>query len=589
MTSNARGATSTGAPAFAWRLRRPFQVLAAVALTVALIGGPTASALTTNAKEASGSPVAATNAAVSGIAGMLPASTVLFAGYDLSLAGAQSAFIKSLEGQLPGDIGLFGAATTSKNAAGCAAIGNVLVSWSNGPAVLAVTDPSVLSSATTTSAAVHGVTVLAQVRSGLQIPGVVAKNKLGTTKADETYAGVQVYKVQFTACGGSSLTSSPAYAAVTGNEGIIAFSHTDIQKELDVLKSGAATLSGTASYQRVIAKLPPTGFGYVYINTAALVKGVASNSLNPLAAAGTTTPSTGGVSNDFGPAGISFSTQSRGIAAQGVVLLNTPVFGSVSPTPNKAAAALPAGTMFYLSVNDLKDALNSALQAASAADKSTAQTLGTLQLTLGSVLGLLDGEAAVALLPTGAKSISGIAKGLAKGNVSNLPLAVMVDVSKHPEAQTVISTLLGTLGGVLSSGSSSGASLQLTPVPLAHGDTAYVATAGYGYAMINKSWLVISTAIKSVAASIQGVVYGATPSLAKEQSYQQATSLLPQQPTSVTYVDLSALGTTLEGALLPGASSATRSTLSHLHAVEVSTRSEDNGLTFRIDGLLLES
>ena len=132
------------------------------------------------------------------------------------------------------------------------------------------------------------------------------------------------------------------------------------------------------------------------------------------------------------------------------------------------------------------------------------------------VLGLLNGESAIGILPISTAD----AAALANSNFSGLPLAGLFGVKDPTAAGGIVASLLALTGG---SGSQSSA---LTPTKLANGNTEYSNGAGYGYATLS-NWLVASTAIKNVVASIQAVLSKPSDSLAASSIYLQAASGLP--------------------------------------------------------------
>jgi hypothetical protein len=266
---------------------------------------------------------------------------------------------------------------------------------------------------------------------------------------------------------------------------------------------------------------------------------------------------------------------------QAAALTNATVTSMTGITPNKGAGALPKGTSFYLSIGNLKGIINGVLDAVSSSSPSTGQQLAQVKLVFGNVLNLLDGEFALGLLPFQA----GAFNGLGAQNTTALPLAALFDVSKHPEAQSTITTLLAALG------SSTG--LSFAPAKSSHGSAEFIAKAGYGYAFV-KSWMVVSTSIKHVVASIEGVLTGKTPSLAGSKSYQQALGSVGGHKSGVSFLDIGQLRSTLEAVFLPTASAADqaqylkiRPLLVPIRSIGISSSTSSNGKIVRADMLLV--
>jgi hypothetical protein len=439
----------------------------------------------------------------------------------------------------------------------------------------------------------QGVAVLLAIKPDMvqrQLPGILSQSHLGTAKSAGTYAGVKYYSLQITACGMKPSTSSSAFGAIVGTEGVVTPTVKDLQGEINVLQGKAKSLASTASYQHLVGVLPPVGLGYLYVNTAALVQagsGVASSLGGSTGAAGAV-PSVSGLAKGFGPFGAVLLAQANGLQVESDQLLNTAVAEQGSAvTPNKGATMLPMGTMFYLSIGNFPGVVNGALSAlkasASAQDAATYNQLGAM---FGSVLKVLNGEFALGVLPMSPKQASA----LSAGKIGALPLAALFGVSDPTAAGAVISSLLGLLGG---SSTQTQSQTTLKPSPLANCGMAFTNAAGYGYATL-QHWLIASTALKNVVASIQSVLGQPQNSLAASSPYQQAAAGLPKNSDATAYLNITALRTLIEGLSMGSMSKSdlaqyqqVRPLLLPMKALEAGISLQDNGKTLRTDAFLL--
>jgi hypothetical protein len=556
--------------------------IAAAILLPALVIGGTASAFAAHALHQTSNTPRATAATLASVANVLPASTLLFASFNPNPGGSAGANLNNLEKAFTGQAGFNGIAqalTNSKPNKNCD-LQKQVFSWIDGPITVAITSASTFSSGK--NASTSGFVVIAATKPGQSVAGIVSKNGLGSAKLAKSHGGVSIYSIVASkVCNTSAGTSTtPAYAAIVNNTGILAPSLKDMNGEIDAAQSKAPTLGGSASYKKVAAKLPPTGFAYIYIDLPKVID-ASSSTISGVSGGAAGAGTTSQVSKNFGPTALSLTTQSNGLVMQGVQLINGSIASAASATPNQGASALPAGSVFYLSLANLKGIINSALDAASASSKSTAQSLAQVKLVFGSVLNLMDGEFAMGVLPFDPTALAS----LSQTNTTSLPLAAMFDVAKHPEAASAISSILTALG-------SSTPQLKFGKAKSAHGNAEYVSKAGYGYTFI-KNWLVLSTSIKSVATSIENVLYGGAPNLTSSPSYKLAMGSMGSGKTGVMFLDIAQLRTALETAFLPTQSKASqaqyakvRPFLLPIKALEISGGVEDKGATARFEILL---
>jgi hypothetical protein len=560
---------------------------ASIALALAVAGGG-AGAFALQARQSTAAPIAASRSAAPGEAALLPASTLLYASLNPKLGGAQGSSFQQMERMFTGQSGFSAAVAelTGQKSASCLNINRQVLSWVNGPITLAAINPSLINSKS--SSATSGLAVLIAIKPGASLGGILAGNKLGTVKPAGSLSGVPYGKVQITACN-TKPDTTPTFGAVVGHEAVLTPSLADLKAEINVLQGKAPALSGKASYRQLMGALPDTGFGYLYLDLPALIRagsGTALNALgsagtNPLGGSATTKGTVTDIAKEFGATGIAASAQANGLRLQGVQLMNVASSqSSMMVTPNKGATLLPSGTIFYLSLSNLSSVISAGLDTLTTASPSNKQTVAQLKVVFGNVLTLLNGEFALGVLPISPKD----AASLAAGNIAGLPLAALINVASHPDAQTVLSTLFAALGGT-------SPELQFTTAKSPHGNTEYVNKSGYGYALI-KGWIVASTSVKSVVSALEKVAYGGAPSMAAGSSYQMAAGSLAKHSAAVMFLDLTKLRQTLEGLMTGSAASnaqyaRVRPLLVPFKALQAASSVENGGKTLRFDALLV--
>ncbi|MDB5074547.1 MAG: hypothetical protein JWO42_726 [Chloroflexi bacterium] len=581
-----------GAPVTAARANRPLGLLAAVGLTAMLVGGA-AIPVAAKAPNKSNNVPRASAASFTSVANLLPASTVLFASFNPNPGGDQGANLRTIESAFGGQslFNTISKLSASTSTSSCSDVSKQILSWVAGPITLAITDPAALKSSKSSKASAKGVAVLGAVKPGLSVSGVMTKNHLGTAVPAGTYAGVSIYSLKpASGCMSNAVGSSPTYAAIVNNVAIIAGVQTEIQREIKVAQGKAPALSSSAAYKNIIAKLPPTGIAYMYLDLPAIVKatsgaaaGALSGSGSPLGALSGSAGSGSQVANQLGAAGVSLVAQANGLDLQAVAVSKAPIPNASATTPNHGASVLPQGSIFYLSMGNLKGLINGVLDAVSSGSPTSNQQMAQLRMVFGNVLNLLDGEFALGVLPIRPASLSK----LGANDTTGLPLAVLFNVSKHPDAGSTISTVLTALGSSLG--------LSFKPSKSPHGNTEFTAKGGYGYAIL-KGWLLISTSIKNVTKSVESVLYGGAPSLASGSSYKLGMTSAGKLNASVMFFDIGQLRTTLEKLILPSSTAADRAQYAKIRpllvpfrAITLSTGMENGGKVVRANMLLVIS
>jgi hypothetical protein len=581
-------------------LRRIPTIALATALAFTGIVGAgafAAQSLTVTVLAASGPPAA-----------LLPASTALYAEVNIHPGATQAANLQTISRAFtsqPGFANLRAMLTSSLNSSqGSATCTNgtqsfswnsQVLSWINGTVAVAATDPAAFSSNQNAPAAKDGMVVIAGLKVQQSIADIILSHQLGSAALATTYQGTSIYTIQDSstcAAGSSSLTSlwpgalrtrlfgggnggvpgttttnSAAYAAVLNGYALLGQTPASIEREIDVFRGTRPALSQSASYLRLMAAVPSDRLAYLYMDTPAVLRAAAASQNGKASVPGVGSGSTAlppQLTNAVGPLVMTVSARPNGVSVQTFSIVKTPAVAAASVTPNAAINVLPAGSLFYESIDNLKalyqPLLNEIASSSSGSSSSTRQTIQALQLAYGPILNLLNGEVALGLLPTNMNALTH----LSDKDTTSLPLVMLVDVSKHPNAMATVNGLLATI-------SASDPTVHFSQATTANGNTLYAAPAGYGYARIGR-WLVVSTSIRGVAASIEGVLYGHQPSFTSGKIYQRVANAIAGRKTSVSVINLQALRTGLEALLPANASAQDRQTYAMLRPLLVPLR-----------------
>jgi hypothetical protein len=536
------------------------------------------------------------------IADLLPASTVLYAGATLAPSGSQGATLRTLESAFTAQPGfatmarqvtaLLSSATGSSCNAGSRPVtwDAQFGSWINGTLAVAVTDPAAFRHGGTSRAAQDDAALVVGLKVRRSLADLLTQHQLGSATRALRYGGVDLYAIQHrSGCGtATSNTAATAYAAVLNGYAVVGLTPRSVEREIDVYRGLLPALSRSASYQEVAHTVSPDGLAFVYLDTPALLHYVPSAGalFSRLAGASpssaTRQASATALYEALGPTGLALSAQPTGFSLQLVQLTRTST-GAAAFTPNRALTALPDGSLFYLSLDNLKAMYRTVGTELARDGVVTSQNLDQFSEQFGSVIDLVDGEYAIGLLPTNLRATARISD----HDTTGLPLVLLVDVARHPEAVATVQRALRAAAG-------GDPSLQFTPSRTVHGDTVYSVPAGYGYARIG-SWLVASTAIKHVAASIEGVLKEGRPSMASGTAYHLVRQTVAGRQVGVLVVDLRSLRASAEALLADSSPSnrrqyaMARPLLLPLRALTISGGSANNGHVSRVQIFLAVS
>ena len=532
------------------------------------------------------------------MADLLPASTVLYASANLQPDGAQGTNLQALTAAFTDRPGfarirklITDGIAAKPGQPGCHAQApfswdDMRHSWINGRMAVAVTDPAALgATGSNTQAARDSIVGIIGLRVTLTLGDVFSHFRLGTAAQSSSYNGVTIYSIRSdSTCGPSLPTTSgvTGYATLLNGYAVIGASPASVEREIDVYQGKLPKLSESAGFKRLGAAIPADGLAFAYLDTPTLVRSIPGGSpyLSTLPASlrgMSTDPRYADARGALGPSGLALTAKPTGFDLQAVQLSNVPLPSLAYTTPNAAARALPDGTIFYLSLDNLKALYDSATGQLRKSGLLDARSLQQTNTQVGDALGLLDGEYAFALLPTDMNAASH----LSGSDTTGLPLVAMIDLGARTDAPLAIRR---TLAGFDSGPSPFG----LVPSHSPRGAAIYAASAGYGYALI-KNWLVISPSIKAVTASMEGTLYGGKPSLAGGSIYGLLHDVIGGKQTEVMLLDLGSLRTGME-ALLPRGSATIRDRyetirplLVPIRALALSATAEDGGKTERAD------
>jgi hypothetical protein len=484
---------------------------------------------------------------------LLPSSTVLYASVNLDPAGSQGDNLRSIERAFtsqPGWSHIQHTIDTSLQTSGQGkgeqftwdSVSNVL----DKRFAVAVTDASALvSSASDPRAMQNAVVAIVGLKVQASLADIVTSHHVGVPSRVATYHGVDLYHITSSLRGGGD-----AYGAILNGYAVIAATEAGVTREIDVQQGRLARLSDSPRFKQLAGKIAPDGPFFAYLDTPALLDTAEGRTLADVVsgvAASATRTELRTLRQHLGAAGLGLSAQPSGLDLQALAITADLPRGSGSETPNLAAQVVPAGTLAYLSFDNLAATYRTQVNQLLASGTLHRSDYDQIQHQVGDALGLLDGEIALGMLPTDFKAL----QGLSGNDTASLPLAVLIDVSKHPDAQAVVQRLLRRF-------------YPNDPQPLglrrgatARGNLLYSTSTGYGYALV-KNWLVISPAIGRVGADLEGVLYGGQPSLAASDPFQQARSTVQGSQSMVMLVNLAAVRSDLESGLLPSVSPAER-------------------------------
>jgi hypothetical protein len=531
------------------------------------------------------------------IADLLPASTVLYAGATLAPDGSQGANLRTLERAFTAQPGfatmarqvtaLLSSATGTNCNAGSRPVSwdAQVSSWINGTLAVAVTDPAAFRHGGTSRAAQDDAALVVGLKVRRSLADLLTQHQLGSATRALRYGGVDIYAVQNrSACG----TAATEYATVLNGYAVLGLTPRSVEREVNVYRGITPSLSRSATYQQVAHAVSPDGLALVYLDTPTLLHyvpgaGALFSQLAGSSPSGATqqAPSTA-LYSALGPTGLALSAQPTGFSLQLVQLTRTAT-GAASFTPNRALTALPSGSLFYLSLDNLKAMYKTVAAELARGGVVSSKSLARFTRQFGSVIDLVDGEYAIGLLPTNLRA----AAGLSDKDTTGLPLVLLVDVARHPEAVAMVQRALRSAAG-------GDPSLQFTPSHTAHGDTVYSVPAGYGYARIGR-WLVASTAIKHVAASIEGVLKEGRPSMATGTAYRLVRQTVAGRQVGVLVVDLQSLRASAEALLADSSPSnrrqyaMARPVLLPLRTLTISGGSAEHGHVSRVQIFLAVS
>jgi hypothetical protein len=374
---------------------------------------------------------------------------------------------------------------------------------------------------------------------------IISSHHIGVPSKADSYHGVDVYHISSRLRGGGD-----AYGAILNGYAVIAATEAGLTREIDVQQGRVARLSDSPRFKQLAARIAPDGLFFAYLDTPALLDTAQGRTLADVisgVAESATRTELVTLRRHLGAAGLGLSAQPGGLDLQALAITSGLPKGSGSATPDRAAQALPAGTLAYLSFDNPAAAYHTQVNKLLASGTLHRSDYDQIQQQAGDAIDLLDGEIALGMLATDFKALQGIS-----GNdTTSLPLALLVDVRGHHDAQAIVQRLLARFYP------NDPQPMGLRRAATARGNVLYGASAGYGYALV-KNWLVVSPAIVRVSADLEGVLYGGQPSLAASDPFQQARNALQGPQSMVMLVNLAAVRTDLEAGLLPSASPSDR-------------------------------
>lgn len=486
------------------------------------------------------------------ITDLLPASTILYAHLDLDPRGSQGMSMQAIEHAFTSQPGwshiqrMMDAAfrTQAGQQGGDSITWQTVQDLTDGQFALAVTDASALAKARSGSrAGQDGLVVIAGLKVQASLADLVTSHHIGVPSRVASYRGVDLYRV------GSLGKGAPTYAALLNGYAVIGATSAAVAREIDVQQGRIARLTDSPRFRQLLARVSTDGPFFAYVDARALLDAEAGTMLAATfsGSAGTLTQSQlRALRAHLGAVGFAVSAQSGGLDLH-MAALTGPGRAGAGNTPDRAAQALPAGTLAYLSFANLLAAYRTSVNQLIASGALRQQDYDQFQAQLGDLPRLLDGEVAMGVLPIDATALQHVSG----SDTTGLPLALLIDVRRHPDAASIVGRTLGRL-------------FPGDPHPLglqrgvtAHGAVIYRAHTGYGYGLIAR-WLVVSPAISRVSTELEGVISGRHASLATSDPFRRAQAAIPGPRGMDMLIDLAAVRADLEASLLPSMGAAER-------------------------------
>ncbi len=354
-------------------------------------------------------------------------------------------------------------------------------------------------------------------------------------------------------------TESDTAAAVADGILVVSDTQEQVQQALDAHAAGGdQTLGGTDKFTDALAKLPADVFGQAYIDVGAFVQaaGTSSAELQQLGIA----------EYQNGVVAASVAAEPEGLRVKGVVL-GVPDVGQVSFSPTLIDKA-PADSIAYLGFSDLATSVTTVLEQARATQSEDARAqIDAIGGQLPSLLGVsLDDLSAL----TGGEHAVVVTSGTPDPGVT-----LALKVEDGARASRTLDSLRTGIPALLSTFSPGTTLPQWQQVPLAAGVQGWQLPlspeAGVVYGVDGDTAL-IGSSVASVTA-----VQRPTAPLSGTAEYQAAVSGMPDEVTSLAYVNVSQAVAAAEG--LGAFDDAPAETLANLRPVKSLTAWSTGGDT----------
>ncbi|MGD9572132.1 MAG: DUF3352 domain-containing protein [Thermoleophilia bacterium] len=359
--------------------------------------------------------------------------------------------------------------------------------------------------------------------------------------------------------GASLFTDDDTAAAVADGVLVVSDTQAQVQQALDAHAAGGdQTLGGTDKFTDALAKLPADVFGQAYIDMGAFVQAAGSSSAQ--------LQQLGLAEYQNGVVAASIAAEPEGVRVKGVVL-GVPDVGQVSFSPTLIDKA-PADSIAYLGFSDLASSVTTILEQARASQSEDARAqIDAIGGQLPSLLGVsIDDLAAL----TGGEHAVVVTSGTPDPGVT-----LALKVEDGARASQTLDALRTGIPSLLSSFSPDTTLPDWQQVPLAAGVQGWQLPlspeAGVVYGVDGDTAL-IGSSVASVTA-----VQRPTAPLSGSAEYQAAVSGMPDEVTSLAYVNVAQAVAAAEG--LGAFDDAPAETLANLRPVKSLTAWSTGGDT----------
>jgi hypothetical protein len=377
--------------------------------------------------------------------------------------------------------------------------------------------------------------VLAALHVQLSLVGILSGFHLSLPQKALDYHGVTIYQETIPSCQkANSNLPQTFYAALDQGYIVLGLQPDPIKRVIDTAAGAAPSLATNNTYRALEAQLPHDQLGGYYYDARSLLStsGLFS-SLERMSPVGTFHTSV--YAREARPAAGALTVDAGGFRLAMASLISS---RPSSATAGTLATHLPASTLAMLSLQGLAPSLNGSVRQIEQQGLLDTTTAGSLQPIVDDLTADMSGETDLVMLHPAGRITPNLA------NTTSIPLSLAWQVRDGASARAHLDDLVRRVGGA--------GQFQAATMP--DGTPYAVSSGGYGYAF-SRGWAVVSLSIRDTLQTLTG---RPAHNLASLPAYRAAL-LMGNSPSSVWYLDLRGLRTTIENVVLPSLSAKQRS------------------------------